>query len=211
MAWRVLHVTNPTFLHLEQGRIEVKQGEEAVTFAIEDVACIVLDHPQVSVTVPLLAKIAEAKVALLICSSQHLPMGLYLPYVGHTRLLETFQLQQAMSLPKKKALWQQLVKAKLSNQARGVAKLRGPDEAKWLMNLAGRVRSGDVGNVEAVGAQYYWKVIFGKDFLRSEDNTINAALNYGYALIRSLLARSLAASGYYLPLGCASQKQAQCL
>ncbi len=200
MAWRVLHLTNPSSLRLNNKQLSIFQKETRFFFAVEDLACVVVDHPQISLTVPLLSELAQNKVPLLVCTKDHLPSGLYLPYLGYSRPLQSYEAQNALTVPQKKQLWREIVKTKLYNQS-CVLSLLDLSDADFLLKLSKKVTSGDQGNLEAIGAKRYWKALFGKDFIRSEDTVKNAALNYVYSLVRSLLARSLAAAGYYLPLG----------
>lgn len=153
-------------------------------------------------------------VALITCDSRHHPTGMMLNLDGHTLQSQRFQSQVEASVPLKKQLWQQTVMAKIVNQANLLALYRIPN--KLLVNLVSKVKSGDADNCEAQAAAYYWKNIFPlfPDFKRSrEGEPPNNLLNYGYTILRAIVARNLVGSGLLPTLGIFHRNQynAYCL
>ena len=204
MIKRTLYFGNQAYLGLKNNQLVIKKnGDEIVTAAIEDIAYIVLDSPQITVTNALLGALLENNCAIINCDKTHLPSGLLLPLSGNTLQSERFRAQIEASLPLKKQLWQQTVQQKILNQAK-VLQQTCHNPAKQMLTWANEVRSGDVENREAVAAAYYWKELFPdiEDFTRDRyGKPPNNMFNYGYAILRGVVARSLVASGLLPTLG----------
>ena len=198
MIKRTLYFGNSAYLSLRNNQLVVKkQGEEEKTVPIEDVGFIVLDNPQITITNALLETLIENNCAIINCGKTHLPVGLLLPLAGNTLQSEKFQVQIEASLPLKKQLWQQTVQQKILNQAKVLQQSRGI-ETKNMLTWASDVRSGDIDNREAVAAAYYWKETFPDiPYFTRDRNGVppNNMLNYGYAILRGIVARALVASG----------------
>ena len=193
MAWRGLHVSEAARLSLADGQIVVTQSAREVRLPLEDVAWVVLDSPQVTISTTLLSACMEAGLALVLTDRSHSPSGVVLPFHRHHRQAEIAALQVRVSVPLQKRLWQTMVQAKIANQAATLAQT-GQD-ASALRAMARLVGSGDPENVEARAARHYWGRLFA-DFVREDaSDWRNKALNYGYAVVRSAVARGLVAAG----------------
>jgi CRISPR-associated protein Cas1 len=165
-----------------------------------DLGIVLVDHPAVTYTHAVFGALAEAGAVLVACGRGHQPEGVWLPLEGHTLLGERVRAQIATGAPLKKRIWQALVAAKLRQQGRVLEENGGED--RGLIPLAGRVRSGDPDNREAVGAQRYWGALFGRDFHRRREGAPpNPLLNYGYAVLRSATARAISGAGLLPALG----------
>ena len=214
MIKKTLYFGNPAYLSLrmEQMVIKLPEVEKAtdissvtkeqsvVTRPIEDIGIVVLDNKQITITQGLLEALLENNCAVITCDSQRMPVGLMLPICGNTVQSERFQDQISASLPLRKQLWQQTVKAKINNQAR-VLTICSQVESRCMKKWSDDVKSGDSDNQEARAAAYYWKKIFTnikclEDFTRNRDGIEpNNLLNYGYAILRAIVARALVSSG----------------
>ena len=193
MAWRGVHVTQPARLTLTDGQLVVDQADGVARIPLEDVAWLVIDTPQATLTTALLAACMVAGLAIVITDARHTPSGLMLPFHGHFRQGAVAMLQADISAPLRKRLWQTVVQAKIVNQA---AVLNGAgSDGRAVAAMAGLVGSGDVTNVEARAARAYWAELFAK--FRREDGADkrNMLLNYGYAVVRAAVARGLVAAG----------------
>lgn len=215
MIKRTLYFGNPAYLKTKNEQMVIeKWSEEVVEVPIEDIGLVILDHQQITITQLLLAKLIANNVALITCDASHHPIGLQLCLDGHTLQSQKFKAQLQVSAPLKKQLWQQTVMAKIYNQA--ILLKNQQIETNYLFALAASVKSGDTTNNEAQAAVYYWKCIF-PDFLQfkreREGAPPNNLLNYGYAILRALVARSLVASGLLPTLGIFHRNQynAYCL
>ena len=198
MIKRTLYFGNAAYLSLKDNQLVVKKpNEEVRTAAIEDIGFIILDSPQITITNALIGALLENNCAVLNCGRTHLPEGLLLPLAGNTLQSERFNAQIEASLPLKKQLWQQTIQQKIINQAAVLRQVHG-FEVKNMLAWANSVRSGDADNREAVAAAYYWKEMFPDipDFVRDRNGIPpNNLLNYAYAILRGIVARSLVVSG----------------
>jgi CRISPR-associated protein Cas1 len=169
---------------------------------IEDIGMLVLEHQQITITHYLLDKLVANNVAVITCNDTHHPTGLLMPLESNTLQSERFRAQITATEPLKKQLWQQTVKAKITNQA-AIFKHWNINN-KLLLNLADGVKSGDTENSEAVAAAHYWQNLFPDSwqFFRKRDGPPpNNLLNYGYAIIRAGMARAIAGAGLLPTLG----------
>lgn len=204
MIKRTLYFGNPAYLSLKDKQLNVKiKDDEIKTIPIEDVGYVVLDNRQITITQGAMAELLENNCAVVTCDSKHLPTGMMLPLAGNSVQSERFQAQIEASQPLKKQLWQQTVQQKILNQAK-VLQIKNGLDAKNMLAWAGSVRSGDSDNREAVAAAYYWKEMFPDipGFVREREGVPpNNMLNYGYAILRTIVARSLVCSGLLPTLG----------
>lgn len=209
MIKRTICIQNACFLKFRNEQMVVSysqiKGMEDVpekTVPIEDLGMLILEHQQISLTHYLLDKLVSNNVAVITCNDTHHPTGLLLPLESHTLQSERFKEQVEATEPLKKQLWQQTVKAKITNQCTVLKKWDG--KYKILENLAATVKSGDTDNNEAVAAAHYWQNLFPPswNFYRKRDGLPpNNLLNYGYAIIRAGMARAIAGAGLLPTLG----------
>lgn len=194
MAWRGLHLTNPSRLSLADDQIVVSQDDGEVRLALEDVAWVIIDSPRTSLTASLISACMNAGIAVIFTDATHTPSGVALPFHRHHRQADVATKQATASGPLKKRMWQAIVRRKIDNQAAALDAV-GAGGGHTLREMARRVGSGDPGNVEAQAARYYWGKLW-RDFRREDaGDRRNMMLNYGYAVIRSGVARALVASG----------------
>ncbi len=220
MIKKTLYFGNPTYLSLRMQQMVIKLPEvekqkdmpevikqnAVVTRPIEDIGIVILDNKQITITQGLLEALLENNCAVITCDSHRMPVGLMLPLCGNTIQSERFQYQISASLPLRKQLWQQTIKAKIENQAR-VLSVCSQVEVGCMLRWSEDVKSGDTGNLEARAAAYYWKNLFSpipklNNFTRCRDGiSPNNLLNYGYAILRAVVARALVSSGLLPTLG----------
>lgn len=216
MIKKTLYFGNPVYLSLKNAQLVIKLPEvikndtlpesfkrtSEVTKPIEDIGVVVLDHKQITITSGALEALLENNCAIITCDSKSMPIGLMLPLYGNTTQNERFRQQLDASLPLMKQLWQQTIKAKIENQA-VVLKEYSDVETKCMNVWAADVKSGDSNNLEARAAAYYWKNLFQiEGFTRDRDGIPpNNLLNYGYAILRAVVARGLVVSGLLPTLG----------
>jgi CRISPR-associated protein Cas1 len=194
MAWRGLHLTQPSRLSLADDQIVVGQDDGEVRLALEDVAWVVIDSPRTSLTASLISACMAHGIAVIFTDATHTPSGVALPFHRHHRQADVAARQIATTAPLKNRLWQAMVRTKIENQASALDCV-GAGGGHTLREMAKRVGSGDRGNVEAQAARYYWGQ-FWQDFRRQDDgDRRNKLLNYGYAVVRSGVARALVGSG----------------
>ena len=205
MIKRTLYFGQAAYLSLRDGQLLVRlpAEERSRSIPIEDIGVLILDHQQISITHGLMNALEAHKCALITCSASHMPSGLFLPLDAHSLQSERFQTQIEATLPLKKQLWQQTIRMKIQNQARVLEEVYAQPQANMLAWVK-QVRSGDPDNLEARAAAYYWANLFPSlpKFTRErEESAPNALLNYGYALLRAVVARSLVSVGLLPTLG----------
>lgn len=217
MIKRTLCFTNPAYLSLKNSQLVIKlpevetnsslpedfKSEATKTIPIEDIGVVVLDNKRITITQGVLEALLENNCAVITCNDSHLPIGMHLPLVGNTTQTERMRFQIEASLPLKKQLWQQTISAKIQNQAAVLKQMRGT-EVRNMLKWASEVKSGDSENLEARAAVYYWQNAFPmiENFTRSREGVSpNNLLNYGYAILRAIVARALVSSGLLTTLG----------
>lgn len=210
MIKRTLCFSNPAYLSMQNRQLVVrleKHGTESerqtTTIPIEDIGMVLLDNPQITLTHGLMAALLDNNASVITCDSHHMPVGLTLPLEGHTVQSERFQDQLSASQPLRKQLWQQTVQQKILNQAALLRELHGTETGN-MTAWAAEVRSGDSTNLEGRAAAYYWIQLLPDipGFTRSRDGMYpNNFFNYGYAILRAVIARALVSSGLLPTLG----------
>ena len=211
MIKRTLYFGNPAYLSLRNSQLVINLPEANGmddrtgnnTIPIEDIGIILLDHKQITITQGLLEALLSNNAAVITCDSSRMPVGLLLPLSGNTTQSERFQAQIEASLPLRKQLWQQTIQAKIGNQAYVLNTCRNA-VVKNMLAWVDEVKSGDSDNLEARAAAYYWANMFPAipEFRRGREGPPpNNLLNYGYAILRAVVARSLVASGLLPTLG----------
>lgn len=217
MIKKTLYFGNPTYLSLRNSQLVIRmtkidekaENAEALkalaerTIPIEDIGVVVLDHKQITITSGAMSAMLENNCAVVSCNQQSMPIGLMLPLSCNTLQNERFRDQLSISVPLQKQLWAQTVKQKVINQ-QSVLRKHTNVECRCMQVWANNVKSGDTENVEAKAAAFYWRNIFPNipNFVRGrEEAPPNNLLNYGYAILRAVVARALVASGLLPTLG----------
>lgn len=217
MIKKTLYFGNPSYLSLRNKQLVFKipevvkndtlpeafKANAVKTIPIEDIGVVILDNKQITITHGLMEALLENNSAIITCNSSRMPVGLMLPLDGNTTQTERFREQIDASVPLKKQLWQQTVQAKIENQAYVLSENTNA-VVKNMKVWAADVKSGDPDNYEARAAVYYWANLFPEidGFTRYREGIPpNNLLNYGYAILRAVVARALVASGLLPTLG----------
>lgn len=199
MGYRVIFLANPIKLSVKNEQLLIDNGE-ITKVPLEDIECIAADNMQINVSAYLLAKFSEYAITFYVTDKAHHPCGVFLPVSRHSRHMSVLNDQISMTLPNKKQLWKQIITQKIENQAT-VLKLCNIEGWAEIDSIKNKVHSGDTGNMEAVAASKYFKLLFGRSFSRGQDSAINACLNYGYAVLRSTIEKYLIVYGYEPSIG----------
>lgn len=198
-GWRTLIVTSDARLRVRHGALHLERADGQMSLPIEDLDIVLLETPRGSISHDALRALAQAGVPLLVVDERHTPCGVLLPYNQNPRISTLLNAQMEISEPFKKRVWQQIVQRKIENSAACLDQLARPGGDK-LREIAKTVRSGDTTGREAYAAREYFKAV-SPGFLRRSDSPASAALDYGYAVIRALVARSLSSRGLQCALG----------
>lgn len=199
MAFRNIYIENPARLSIRNKQLVVSQDQD-YTVPVADIQSIVIDNLQTTLTAPTISFLAENQVALYTCNRQHIPCAVLMPLGNHSRKLQALSIQLAITKRFRNRLWQKIIKQKIENQALCL-ELNGLGKVAELKRLMNDVTEGDFTYCESQAALIYFRELFGEGFSRRVDNVRNAALNYGYAIVRGIIARDICAYGFEPALG----------
>lgn len=201
MPKQTLVFENKADLSLKDGQLLIcQEGKDPIMRSLEDVSGILVDNHSVRITVPLLNKLAQNNISMVFCDERHMPVSMTLDLESNVRQTMTFNAQLATTEPVRKQIWKQIVEHKIHNQSLLLQKLGKGDDV--LSKYHKNVKSGDTTNREALAAAAYWKLLLGKDFIRDRYGSCpNDMLNYGYAILRSVVSRALMNSGLLPMIG----------
>lgn len=199
MGWRSVMISRPAKLRREHFSLAIEQ-EQTAFVPFEDIAVIVLNHPEITLSHPVLSACGEYGIGLYATGHNHQPSGVFLPFLSHSRTTRLMRKQLDIGKPLVKQAWANIVRRKIENQAECL-RLCDRKGSSRLTSYANRVRSGDLDNLEGQAAAFYFVQLFGYDFFREEIRWANAALDYGYAVFRGAITRGLVAHGLHPPIG----------
>lgn len=199
MTWRSVMISRPAKLRREHYSLAIEQ-EQTAFVPFEDIAVIVLNHREISLTHPVLSACGEYGISLFATGDTHHPSGVFLPFLSHSRATRWLRLQLGLPRPVAKQVWAAVVRRKVRNQA-ACLRLAGIEGADRLEAFSQKVRSGDSTRIEGQAAAFYFAQLFGREFHRGQERWINAALDYGYAVLRGTIARGLVAHGLLPSIG----------
>lgn len=199
MSWRIINVSNEARISLRQEQLVLKQDAE-YTIPLEDIGVLMLESRAILVSTALLDACVRHKIAVFVCDEKHLPSGVLLGYQQHSRQVKVIEKQLGWAEPFKKRVWQNIIRQKIKNQQMVLEKLTGGKFPDFEM-YARSVNSGDTLNREATAARAYFSELLPVGSTRNSEDRINSALNYGYAILRGTLARSVVAYGFLASIG----------
>ena len=200
MAFRNVVIESPARISVRNEQLIIKTDSEHA-LPVEDISALLLESRQSTITTAALSLLGQRGCAVFVCDEKHMPCAVLGAFCQHSRQLAMTEMQLSLGEVLRKHLWQSVVIAKIHNQAECLRLCGNESAAEGLDALAASVRSGDAGNTEAIAAARYFPALFGKGFTRGQDNGINSALNYGYAILRGCMARYLAVYGFLPQLG----------
>lgn len=199
---RTIEISTPgTQLSVKYDQLVIQRPNMPVaTVPIEEIGIVVVDDIRASYTQSVFVRLIESKVCVVVTGGNHMPLGMMLPIQGHHAPVPVQRKQIKMTEPHKKRMWRSIVQSKIFQQSLVLHQFNGQDMG--LSALVKRVRSGDVSNVEAQAAKRYWTALFGPKFRRDQSQSgLNATLNYGYAIVRGVVARALVSTGLLPSIG----------
>ena len=200
MIKKSILLENKASISTKSLQLVIKTESRESSIPIEDIGFIVIDHPEIYLSIPAMNLLLENNTSVIICNASHLPNGMFLNLNSHHIQQEIFKNQINASVPLKKQLWQQTIVEKITNQ--GILLQKITFKKNNFDFLASKVLSGDSSNMEGVAASFYWKVFFEQKFKRERFGDYpNNFLNYGYAILRAATARALSGSGLLNTLG----------
>jgi len=199
VGWRSVMISRPAKLRREHFSLAIEQ-EKTAYVPFEDIAIIVLNHREIQLTHPVLSACADYGIGLYATGDNHQPNGVFLPFLAHSRTTRLMRRQMDIPRPLAKQGWANIVRRKIENQT-AVLRFCAKNGVDRMDSYSRRVRSGDQENLEGQAAAFYFTQLFGQGFYRAEERWANAALDYGYAVLRGAIARGLVAHGMHPPIG----------
>lgn len=202
MGWRIIYIEEAMNVRLYLDNIKIEKNSMEITIPLTDIHSLVIDNQKVTMTVPLINKCAEYNINLVLCSIEHMPKSLIQPYSGNfqTPILLKRQLEWDENLKAK--LHRKIIQNKINNQIDLLKYLNLNDEVIGkLIQFCLEVNDGDTLNREGLSAKMYFRLLFGKDFKRFEDDVLNIGLNYGYSILRSQISKTIIAKGLLPSIG----------
>lgn len=206
MGYRNLFVENAARLSVKNGQLVVcgedeENDSKEVIIPVEDLDAVLIENTRSTITIAAISLLGSNKVAVYICDEKHIPSAVLLPYSQHSRQLRVEKLQLSCKKPLRKQIWKDIVKRKIKNQSIVLSAVGEEETSIIIDRLSEKVSSGDKDNIEAAVARKYFSALFGTEFARREEDNINSALNYGYAILRGAIARSIASHGLIASIG----------
>ena len=200
MGYRYIVIASAATLSCRENQLIIL-NEKNNKVPLEDISAIVLENQQSRISLAALDQLVSNNVTVYLCDKQHVPSAVVIPFYQNSTNAVVIEKQEQLSVPQTKQIWKQIVVSKIQNQGRCL-KERGDEEGNhYLTELAKTVASGDIHNVEAIAARYYFRRAFGEKFTRTGDDGRNSGLNYGYAIMRGLIARLLTGYGFLVIKG----------
>jgi CRISPR-associated protein Cas1 len=200
MLKKSILLENKASISTKNLQLIIKSEIRESAIPIEDIGFLVIDNPEIYLSIPAMNLLIENNTSVIVCNSNHLPNGMFLNLNSHHIQQEIFRNQINASVPLKKQLWQQTIIEKITNQ--GILLEKITSKTNNFEFLASKVLSGDSSNMEGVAANFYWKTFFEHKFKRERFGDYpNNFLNYGYAILRAATARALSGSGLLNTLG----------
>lgn len=202
LGWRIVHVKEGDVLRLRLDSLEVLKKENKVYIPLSDITMIVLEGNRTTITTKLLSSLSQNNVGLVICDDKYLPVGIYLPYGQYHHYSKRVIRQAEWTKEQRGLIWQSVIKQKMTNQV-DYARFAGVDEGRLnlMQDLISNLLVGDTTNREGPVAKVYFDSLYGKSFTRDDENLINGAMNFGYAILRSFMARIVVGNGLVTMLG----------
>lgn len=202
MGYRVIYIEKCEYLRLYLDNLKVEVKKDTLLIPISDIQILVIDNYQSNLSVPLINKLTDYNVCTIICGVDHLPKSYILPMNGHFSSSGNLAKQICWNQERKDKIHARIVQMKILNQIE-ILKTNNKDfdVEKKLYEFVSSVVIGDKTNREGLAAKMYFKELFGHDFVRFEEDIVNAGLNYGYAIFRSLITSIIVAKGYIANIG----------
>lgn len=199
MSWRTVVITQRAKLDLQMGYLVIRM-DKITKIHLSEINTVLIDSPAVSLTTSLLAELSRKKIKVIFCDEKRLPSSQLIPFYGSHDTSLKYKKQIQWTDEMKKFIWSEIVAEKIKQQAEFLDEKRR-EESKLLWKYKSEVLPGDETNREGHAAKVYFNALFGMEFSRTQENTINAALNYGYSIILSMFAKEIVSQGYFTQLG----------
>ncbi|MGL5021480.1 MAG: type II CRISPR-associated endonuclease Cas1 [Mycoplasmatales bacterium] len=202
MSWKTLYIDEFCNISLETNSIKIKIEEDYIKVPISDLQTVIFAHDKMVITIPIITRLLENNVGVILCDKSRDPLGVFLPFNTHSQVFKNLYHQINWKQTRCKKLWKIIISEKIRSEIAAI-KICHRDNYKIeiLTNYMNDVKTGDSTNREGIAAKYYFKELFGSEFFRNEICSRNYALNYGYKILASYISKTIASRGYLTQLG----------
>ena len=202
MSWRILYIEESEHLSLYLDNIKINKIDDEILIPLSDIHSIIIDNYKTTLSIQLINAIVNFKINLVTCDLEHMPNSITTSLLSHHMTLDVQRKQLAWSQKQKDIAHNIIVKNKIYNQRMLLEFIKSEEETiNKLKGFEEEVVDGDAYNREGLSAKMYFRCVFGKNFIRFNDDVINAGLNYGYAVLRSQISRTLVSKGLNTAFG----------
>jgi CRISPR-associated protein Cas1 len=202
MGWKTVLIGSESKVSLSNNRMRITIGEEYHNYPLSDLDTVIFSNNKVTITIPIIAKLLENNIGIIICDSHNDPIGIFQPFNCHSLVFKQLKKQINWKITKKKRLWKLIVEEKIASEIANLKILQMSNDAIETLKLyKDSVYNDDQTNREGSSARVYFRELFGIEFTREQQIAINFALNYGYKIIASYISKMIAARGYITQLG----------
>lgn len=201
MGWRVIVISNTVKLDYEMGYLCIRSKDDIKRIYIDEISTLIIDSTSVALTVYLLVELANKKVNIVFCDKKSIPNGIYTSLYGSHDTSRSIRKQIAWIDAQKQLIWKSIIERKILGQSLILKSENKIEASDKLLSYIPQVELGDATNREGHAAKVYFNALFGMNFSRDDESPINAALNYGYAILLSSIAREVVSNGYLTQIG----------
>ncbi|MFV0379955.1 MAG: type II CRISPR-associated endonuclease Cas1 [Anaerorhabdus sp.] len=202
MTWKTVIINEECVVSLALNTMKVKINGDYLKIPIGDLQTVIFSHEKTTITIPLLCCLIKNNVGVIISNQKKDPIGIFLPFNQHSLVFKQLNKQLNWKLTQKKKLWKKIIKDKIKGEIKILEYLESENKVLNKLNVFfDDVKSDDSTNREAMAARLYYSYIFGNDFVRHTETTVNFALDYGYKIVASYISRLLASRGYLVQYG----------
>ena len=202
MGWKTVVIGTECKVSLSMNRMKVTIGEEYYNYSLTDIDTVIFTHNRVCITTPLISKLIENNIGIIMCDDRNDPIGIFLPFNGHSVVFRQLKKQMNWKITRKKRLWKTIVEEKIKTEIDVLDQVTSNCQTVEMLKVYhDSVYNDDQTNREGSSARVYFKELFGEEFTRESNTVVNIALNYGYKILASYISKCIAARGYLTQLG----------
>lgn len=200
MSWRTVMITKRSRLSYQNNHLVIRNEEAVKLVHLSEINTVILENPQITITVPLMSELMENKVKLIICDETHHPKGELIPYYGNFHCSKMISNQIKWNQDIQDYVWQEIIREKIKNQAKVLNKYQKPNSEKLYAFLENPNLKEDIASCEGIASKIYFSALYGEDFVR-DAHPYSGALDYGYTILLSNFNREIVSLGYNTQIG----------
>ena len=202
MGWKTIIIGCESKVSLTLNRMRITIDDEYQNIPLSDIDTVIFSHIGVVITIPLLSKLVENNINIIVCDDKNVPIGIFQPFNTHSLVFKRLNNQLNWKLTRKKKFWKIIIEQKIQSEIDALTIEKKNDLVIKQLNVyKDSVYTDDQTNREAIAARSYFQELFGNGFTRDDNNVVNASLNYGYKIIASYISKCITSRGLITQLG----------